>query len=103
MKFCDSCGQILNINVKTDELKFICDTCGITIIGDKEDYKLFSENFIVKNNIEYLLKSVKYNPTLPRKYMDCPKCKKEELIYIIRENNTLKATYVCDKCEYYFN
>ena len=102
MKFCNTCGQILKIDVSSDKLYFKCNNCDIKLEGKEDDYVLYTEQFTVKNNIQNLLSSVKYNPTIPRKYMNCPKCKKEELIFIIRENDTLKATYVCNKCENYF-
>lgn len=102
MKFCSICGQVLNIDVSGPQMLYKCDICETEIKASVDEYILLTEKYEDNPNIINLINTVKHNPTIPTKKVECPVCKKVETAYVIRVSNTLKANYICKKCENHF-
>lgn len=109
MEFCPDCGELLTVATEPkdpeeakDQLFYSCIRCDTRHKAKKRDYKLFEEDFTKPRNFESLLKYACDNITVPRQYKKCPKCKKEEIVAVLRMPHSMKGIYICCKCKNYW-
>jgi len=122
MHFCQKCGNMFYLRLKTeesDELIYYCRNCG------EEDHSLQKTNlYVSKKEVQVTMnyknkinKYTKLDPTLPRiTTIDCPNsdCKsnklkegskneeneeEKEILYIRYDDKNMKFVYLCAVCD----
>lgn len=101
--FCADCGDILTVDpASTDTLYLLCERCN-------KKYKavsnvLYEETFNLNDSQQpHILAYACDDITNERIEFKCPKCKKETIAVRLRDSSTMKATYICCKCNEYIS
>ena len=85
-----------------DKLFYTCVKCDKRQEAQPKDYKLFEEDFTRPRNMEALVAYACDDITVPREYKKCPKCKKEEIVAVLRMKESMKGIFICCKCRNYW-
>lgn len=108
MDFCETCQSLLSIDADTqadaEKLYLTCSECQAKKEKSLEEaYKVYERDYTVKtaqltNEIRFACEDI----TKQRIMKHCPSCKKEKVVVIVMEPETLKANYVCCVCKNYW-
>lgn len=101
LQFCE-CGSLLEKKTTNDKLKFVCTRCSKTRDTSAVDTLMASSQKTNKgdiSNYRVLIQNARHDPTNPRIYRECPRCRHNYLVLIEISEVVL---HVCDSCSYYF-
>lgn len=108
MDFCEVCQSMLLIDTDTqasaDKLYLSCSECQAKKEKPLEQaFMIYERDFTKKsaqltNEIRFACEDITKQRIMKR----CPTCKKEEVVVIVMEPETLKANYVCCICRNYW-
>jgi DNA-directed RNA polymerase subunit M/transcription elongation factor TFIIS len=99
-KICEQCGHLLSAVYANDEASFMCSSCGRIYPFAPEDtrrYKKVEGSNI--NMFEKILNNADRNPTLPKVFEDCYKCKKNVIVKQVRVGENMQLINKCTVCK----